>query len=168
MTFLNPTLILPCVTDITTDWLRAHQIKGLLFDLDNTLIRPKTAVIDPPIEAWLKMIQAEGFLCAVVSNNKKHAYLKTCEDLLRFPVYGFARKPSTAVFKQALATLALKPEHAVVIGDRPLTDIWGGIRLKSKTILVDPLNKDREPWGIQRLRQLERCSIGEPLERGCP
>ena len=159
MTFLRPTLILPCVTDITPDWLISQQIKGLLFDLDNTLIRPKTAMIDPPIEAWLKSIQAQGFLCAIVSNNKKHDYLKTCENILNMPVYGFAKKPSTAVFKRALEKLGLQAQQVVVVGDRPLTDIWGGVRLGSKTILVDPLNKAVEPWGIQRLRQLERCCI---------
>ncbi|MCK7484503.1 MAG: hypothetical protein MZU97_02350 [Bacillus subtilis] len=46
MAFLKPTYIVEHVTDINLDDLKADGIKGLLFDLDNTLMRPAYGHID--------------------------------------------------------------------------------------------------------------------------
>jgi phosphoglycolate phosphatase-like HAD superfamily hydrolase len=52
----------------------------------------------------------------------------------------------------------VKPEEAVMVGDRPLTDILGGIRLGCKTILVGSINPN-ENWPTKLVRALERSTI---------
>ena len=52
------------------------------------------------------------------------------------PTVGMAGKPSRRGFLAALEILKLPASEVAVIGDRPLTDVWGGQRAGMKTILV--------------------------------
>ena len=55
--------------------------------------------------------------------------------------------------------LMLEAHQVVVVGDRPLTDIWAGQRQGSLTILVDPLIKHQENGLFKILRRLERLFV---------
>ena len=46
--------------------------------------------------------------------------------------------------KKYLEDKGIMPSEAVMVGDRPLTDILGGIRLGCITILVDSINAENE------------------------
>ena len=52
----------------------------------------------------------------------------------------------------------MKPEEAVMVGDRPLTDILGGKFLGCKTILVGSINPN-ENLPTKFVRALERSTI---------
>jgi uncharacterized protein len=157
--FLKPALIVPDVTHITLDWIRQQGIKGFMFDLDNTLMKPHTGVLPPHVAQWLAAIQAEGLGCTVISNNPITPYIKQVEGVLGFPCLSRAGKPRRGGFKQGLTWLGLPAHQVAVVGDRPLTDIWGGSRIGAKTILVDALNKAEEPGVVQWLRRMERLVI---------
>ncbi len=45
-------------------------------------------------------------------------------------------KPETALYRQALARMGLRPQEVLVIGDRLDTDILGGVRLGAPTALL--------------------------------
>lgn len=55
--------------------------------------------------------------------------------------------------------MGLKPHEVAMIGDRPLSDILGGIRAGMTTILVDSISKDEESPIVRFARFLERLSI---------
>ncbi len=74
-------------------------------------------------------------------------------------VLGRAAKPSAKLFLQVLEMFKLRADEVVVVGDRPLTDVWGGQRAGMKTILVWPLKSMNEPSWILFFRKLERCFI---------
>jgi uncharacterized protein len=95
----------------------------------------------------------------VVSNNWRQSYLKQAEDVLDLPVFGPAKKPRQAVFKQALQALGLKPNQVVVVGDRPLTDILGGKLLGASTALVESMSKEKHHGFIRFVLWLEGCFI---------
>ncbi len=57
---MKPTYIIDRVIDINLDDLKDEGIKGLIFDLDNTLIAPKTAELSEDIKDWL-LIAKTGF-----------------------------------------------------------------------------------------------------------
>jgi predicted HAD superfamily phosphohydrolase YqeG len=63
------------------------------------------------------------------------------------------------MFKQVLLEFDLLAADCVVVGDRPLTDVWGGQRAGMKTALVFPLKTMNEPSWVQFFRKLERCFI---------
>lgn len=159
--FLRPTFIVPSVLEIPMDRLRNLGVLGFIFDLDNTLMAPHSGVVEPLIRDWLDAIQADGHRCVVLTNNKRPQYFQAAEAVLQLPTIGHARKPWRQGLRQAIELLGLEPHQTVIVGDRPLTDIWGGILAGTHTILVDPLIKDREHTIIKGLRRLERMFVLE-------
>lgn len=157
--FLKPTWVVQSVLDIDLERLQTMGIQGFIFDLDNTIMAPHTGVLEPSIAQWLTHIQTLGFKCMVVSNNPLVFYTQQAEETLQMPVIGNAAKPRRRMLRKALELLQLPSEAVAVVGDRPLTDIWGGQRLGAKTILVDPLTKSQENKVIQTLRKMERWFI---------
>jgi len=152
---VTPTVIAPTTTDISVGQLQALGIKGIIFDLDNTLMAPHSGILSQEVAVWLDELRQAGFKLICVSNNKRQTYCQMAEQLLGMPVLHYARKPSPVKLLEALELLALCPLEVAVMGDRPLTDIWGGERIGAQTILVAPLIKDLEPFYIKGLRWLE-------------
>jgi len=157
--FFRPTyLIEGDVTDIQLAKLKADGVRGLIFDLDSTLVAPRSGHVTEDVERWLTEAR-QTFKVAIVSNNKKEPYLEHIRSLLDMPTIGKAAKPSRKGFYDALTQLGLEPREVAVIGDRPLTDVWGGQRAGMKTVLVWPLKSMNEPSWITFFRKLERLVI---------
>ena len=58
MVLLKPTYnINGDVTDIDLDNLAASGVKGLIFDLDSTLVAPRSGVLTVAVEQWLLQCQ---------------------------------------------------------------------------------------------------------------
>ena len=75
-----------------------------------------------------------------------------------FKVIGKANKPNPKVMGEYLNSIGVAPEQAVMIGDRPLTDILAGKLLGCKTILVGSINSS-ENLPTKFVRALERSTI---------
>jgi hypothetical protein len=157
---LKADFILNHVTEINIEDLKSRGIKGLIFDLDNTIMAPRTGTLSGDVEEWLKNVK-EDFKIAVVSNNRKENYIENAAKVIGCPVYGKAKKPRTGTIRVTLSQMGLKPQEVAIVGDRPLTDIWVGKRLGAITILVDPLIKDKESKVVKLLRKLERSFIDD-------
>lgn len=159
MCLLRPTYILDSdITTVNLERLKVDGVKGIILDLDSTLMAPRSGIIEERVHAWL--MQAEqNFKLAVVTNNKNKKYLEKASNCLAMPLVGKAAKPSRKILRQVLAQLDLKAEEAVLIGDRPLTDILCGHRAGMKTCLVMPLETMNEHPLVVSLRKLERLVI---------
>lgn len=159
MVILRPTyLINGDVTDIDLQQLKSDGIKGLIFDLDSTLLAPHSGKITPEVAVWLKEAR-EMFQVAIVSNNKRAHYIEQVRELLDMPIIGKAAKPRRWAFFEVLKGFNLEPAEVAVIGDRPLTDVLGGQRAGMKTVLVWPLKSMSEPNWVTMMRKLERYVI---------
>ncbi|NJL73543.1 MAG: YqeG family HAD IIIA-type phosphatase [Candidatus Competibacteraceae bacterium] len=157
--FLKPTyLIAGDITDIDIEELSRIGIKGLILDLDSTLVAPKSAQITEEAREWLDRAR-QRFQIAIASNNKNEAYLDLVRKDLAITIVGRAKKPSRQAFHRLLQDFGLTAGEVAVIGDRPLTDIWGGQRAGMKTILVDTLKTMVEPDWKRSIRKLERIFI---------
>lgn len=157
--FLKPDyLIKGDITDIDIEMLSQAGIRGLILDLDSTLVVPHSAALSTEAAAWLERA-CERFKVAIASNNKDEVYLDQIRQILTIPVVGKAAKPSRKAFHRLLADFGLEAGQVAVIGDRPLTDIWGGQRAGMKTILVQILKCQKEPVWKSRVRNLERVFI---------
>lgn len=158
---VKPSLIIDDITRIDLAALKSAGIRGFIFDLDNTIMAPHTGALEDRIAAWLTILQADGFKCLVLSNNKKADYCQLAEKVLNIPVISHAAKPRRAKFRQALEMMGLLANEVAMVGDRPLTDIWVGQRMGAYTILVDPLIKHSEKVYIKVLRRMERMFVQE-------
>ena len=153
--FLKPTLIYEYdVTRIRLEDLKKLGVEGLILDLDNTIMAPKSARLELPVKYWLEVMK-KNFKIVVLTNNKKAFYLEAVREVLELPVIGFAKKPWSIGVKEALNILQIPHENIAIIGDRPLTDIWLGQRYGFKTVLVRALTAHIEPKWKYFLRKLE-------------
>ncbi len=158
---MSPTYIVEMVTDINLEDLKKDGIEGFLFDLDNTLMAPKSGELRQDIVDWLKIVK-QDFKIAIVSNNHEKEYIDKAADIIGCPGYAKAAKPRRGAAVEALREIDLLPRQVAVVGDRPLTDILLGQRLGLTTILVDPLIKHEEMYIVKCLRKLERIFIKAP------
>lgn len=159
MVFLKPDYLIDGdVTDIDLERLQADGIKGIIFDLDSTLLAPRSGQVTKEVDSWLKRAKSL-FRVIIVTNNKRDPYIEHARCHLDIPTIGRAAKPRRRAFLQAASLLEMQPQEVAVVGDRPLTDVLGGRRAGMKTILVWPLKTMNEPGWITFFRKLERCII---------
>lgn len=157
--FLKPTYSVPGdISRLDIEQLYADGIRGLIIDLDSTLMAPKSGVIDPVTQEWIARARGR-FQMVVLTNNKRESYITNAGKVLDMPVIGWAAKPWKAGFRKALDALNMPPGEVAVVGDRPLTDIWGGELSDMRTVLVRPLACIVEPSIKTFFRNLEHVFI---------
>ena len=155
--FLKPDYNLKNVYEINFEELKQKGIKCLMFDLDSTVMVSKSANFLPETLAWFETF-INDFEVAIISNNKKDSYIENANKIAPCKVIGRADKPNPKVMGEYLKTVNIEPENAVMIGDRPLTDILAGKLLGCKTILVGSINP-KENLPTKFVRALERSTI---------
>ena len=151
--FVKPDYNLKRIYDIDLEDLRNQGIKGMLFDLDSTLMASKSAQYSKEILDWLSVVRKDFFI-AVVSNNHNKKYIEKVSAVSDFPLLFDAAKPKTQKVEAFLKQYNIKPEECALVGDRPLTDIVCGQRLGCKTILVDSITADTEAKIVRFVRFL--------------
>ncbi|MFJ7933585.1 YqeG family HAD IIIA-type phosphatase [Sporosarcina sp. NPDC096371] len=126
------------VFHIKPENLKERGVKGIITDLDNTLIEWDRPNATPEVTEWMTAMKDAGIQVMIVSNNNE-ARVKAFCDPLGIPFICAARKPLRKSFNKALATMGIQKEQAVFIGDQMMTDILGGNRAGLHTILVVPV-----------------------------
>lgn len=154
---LCPRIIVKTLYDIELHILQNQGIKGIIFDLDNTIIPWDQPEMSPEIIQWLQGILAQGFKLCLVSNNMDKR-VRTIADIFDIPFVARAYKPAKSGFRRAIATMELTPVQVAVVGDQLFTDVLGGNRLGLCTIWVAPLTT-KEFIGTKITRRLERVAI---------
>lgn len=123
--------------------------RGLIFDIDNTLVPhgdDSTAEVD---ELFL-MLHRLGFQTLLLSNNDRERierFLKNIDSLYICD----AQKPRKEKYLEAVRMMGLKKKETVFIGDQVFTDILGANRSGIDSILVKFIGHDVETKiGIRR------------------
>jgi len=139
---------------LTPEYMKAHNLKGIITDLDNTLIRWDKPDATPEIRAWFQQFIDAGIQVVVCSNNNEKR-VKIFADQVGLPFVFKARKPLVRGFKRAQQLMGLESHEIIVIGDQLMTDVFGGNRGGFHTILVAPLVKTDE-WKTYLNRKMEK------------
>lgn len=156
--FLKPDFNLLSVKDIDANLLYQQGIRAILFDLDSTVMASKSGCFEPwVLEMFDKL--SEKFTVAILSNNKKVEYIEKAKSQCSIDVIGHANKPSPKILLNYLVSKNIEPQNALMVGDRPLTDILAGKLARTKTILVDSITRETEPKLTRFVRFLERLTI---------
>ena len=135
-----PNVILDKVQDISMEKLDKNNIKGLILDIDNTLVPEHMKEADENAVKWIERIKAADFKLCIVSNASKKRVIKFNERLQLYAIHR-ASKPGTRAFEKAGRLMDFKNENIAVVGDQVFTDIYGGNRVNMFTILVTPIHK---------------------------
>lgn len=139
--------------------LKDKKIKGIILDMDNTIIPYNTAIIDDKTKRWMEEAKEVNFKMVILSNatlgSKK---VKKVAQELQLPAFTFSGKPFPFGFRNALQLLGTAEKETVIIGDQLLTDILGGNILGLYTILVRPLSS-REFFTTKINRWLEKVIL---------
>ncbi|MFD0674087.1 YqeG family HAD IIIA-type phosphatase [Cohnella sp. GCM10027633] len=162
---LIPDQIVNTVFDIDLNDLTARGVKGIITDLDNTLVSARTPLATPKLIAWLDVLRDMGFKVIILSNNNS-GRVKRFAEPLGIPYIPAARKPTSRAFGEAIARLGLKPEQAVVVGDQMMTDVLGGRRAGLHTILVTPIARNEEGLGTRVNRVIEKIALSRLRRQG--
>lgn len=142
------------VFEITPEKLHALGIKGIITDLDNTLVEWDRADATPELAAWMEEMVQAGIKVLIVSNNKEPR-VKHFAEPLNIPYIFQARKPLAKSFKRGLHVLGLPAEEVMMLGDQMLTDMLGANALHMHTILIKPVAQS-DGFATKLNRKIER------------
>ena len=150
----KPTYYFHNVFEIEDIFWQEENIKGILFDIDNTLEPYATETPGKRTKELFHKLHTLGVKPAIISNNHKPRVEKFASPL-NVDFYYESLKPKTENMIKAINNMGLNKEDVVIIGDQLFTDIWGGGRCKIRSIFVDKLSDDESTFiKIKRLLEV--------------
>lgn len=161
-----PDLVVDYVTQISPSDLTMRGIKGLILDLDNTLVLWQKEQIHHDVLHWIETVKKEGIKLCILSNSilgkrsERIAALLGCSNVRK------ARKPSRSGFHRAMAFMGTTPSVTAIVGDQMFTDIWGGNRAGLFTIMAKPIHHKEFIYTRYISRPPERFLLGWFRRRG--
>lgn len=130
--------------------------RGLLFDIDNTLVG-HGADADERSKKLLKNLKEIGFKICLISNNKEERVKRFNKDINVLYVFD-AKKPSVKNYIKAMKLIGTNKKNTVFIGDQLFTDVFGAKRTGIKSYFVKPIG-EKEEIQIVLKRYLERIVL---------
>lgn len=116
--------------------------RGILFDIDNTLV-PHDEPVDEAARVFVSKLKELGFKICLISNNDEERVKRFANPLGVQYVYK-AWKPGRAGYIKGMELLQTDLSNTIFVGDQIFTDIWGARRTGIYSILLDPINPKEE------------------------
>ncbi|MDQ0299784.1 HAD superfamily phosphatase (TIGR01668 family) [Salibacterium salarium] len=162
--YFVPNEYLPSVYDLNLEDLTKRNIKGIITDLDNTLVEWDRPEATPELLDWMYFVKQQGFQVTIVSNNNKER-VSTFSEPTGIQFIHSAKKPMGKAFRKACKNMGLKKSEVVVMGDQVLTDVVGGNRAGFYTVLVVPVGKG-DGFFTKLNRKVERRVLSKLKRKG--
>ena len=143
--------------------LIAAGYKGIIFDIDNTLV-PHGADADERAVRLFETLREIGFATCLLSNNREERVLRFNREIGSLYLYK-ADKPSVRGYREAMKRMGTKRKTTVFIGDQLFTDVAAGNLAGVRTILVRP-QSEKDLWYTLIFRKIERAVYGERTYEG--
>lgn len=141
---------------INFEKLYEEGIRGIIFDIDNTLV-PHGAPADKRAIELFERLKRIGFKCCLISNNQEPRVKMFNEKIQVDYVYD-AHKPSTRNYRKAMEIMGTDTGSTIFIGDQLFTDVWGAKRAGIPNMLVKPIHP-KEEIQIVLKRYLEKIVL---------
>lgn len=158
---LRPDQYFRSLYDIDFEGLRSQGIRGLVLDLDNTLVPWGESAVSKRLVAKIEELRRLGFRMCIVSNNLG-GRVSAISSKLGIKATSGALKPFVFAYKKALSILDCDASTTALVGDQLFTDILGGNLAGLHTVLVDPLTEREFPTTrlIRRFERVARKRLG--------
>lgn len=128
--------------DIDFERLYKKGYRGVIFDIDNTLVEHGKDA-DERAKELFQRLEAIGMKSCLLSNNKEKRVKRFNQTIQTHYIYD-AHKPSTKNYKRAMKLMGTTLQSTIFIGDQLFTDVWGAKRCGMANILVKPIDKKEE------------------------
>lgn len=134
--------------------LQERGIRGLVLDVDRTLLPRRHATLPPAAEQWLRHAAGEMPI-HLLSNNPSRQRIGGVAEQLGLPFTTSAGKPRRSALRRVLEQLGIPAPQVALAGDRVFTDVLAGNRMGLYTVLVKPIDPQGDPCRQDRLQKLE-------------
>ncbi len=152
---LCPDYCFESVEKISPNFLIESQIRGLILDIDNTLIGWDEESVPESVLDWVQKVKSAGLKIVLLSNGYRKKQLAVSDRIGARIIPSFLPKPFPSGFIQAVKDLDLPRANIAVIGDIVFTDILGANLLGLRSILVEP-RSSKDFAGTRFWRFLEK------------
>ena len=137
-----PTEYAKSAYDIDFEALYESGYRGILFDIDNTLV-PHGKPADARAIALFENLREIGFQVVLISNNRRGRVESFAKQVGAAYICG-ALKPRRKSYYKAMKAIGTDRRTTIFIGDQLLTDIFGANRTGISSILVEPIHRSEE------------------------
>lgn len=110
-----------------------YGIEGIILDVDDTL-RKEMKNIPKCNQDWIESLR--GKIKIIILSNGIDKEIEKYFQEKGIDYIGFAHKPLKKNFLKACEKMDVSPDKVLVVGDSLLDDIYGGKRIKMRTVLV--------------------------------
>lgn len=142
--------------EIPFETLYEEGYRGLIFDIDNTLVMHGAPADDRAKELFARLKNI-GFSCCLLSNNQEPRVKMFNEDIQVNYIFN-AHKPSVTNYEKAMKLMGTDKTNTIFVGDQLFTDVWGAKRTGIRNILVQPIHP-KEEIQIVFKRKLEKIVL---------
>lgn len=148
------------IEEIDPAALHGDGIRGVILDLDNTIVAWNAPEPSWEVQRWVSNLAASGIRACIVSNNFT-ARARAVAQRLGLPVVAAAVKPTPWAFRKAMRVMGTASDETALVGDQLFTDVLGGNMLGLRTILVEPLSPREFPTTmlVRRIERLIRARV---------
>lgn len=142
--------------DIDFEQLHKDGVKGLIFDIDNTLV-PHGEPADERCLELFEKFNKWGISYCLLSNNKDKRVSSFAKQI-NAQYIERANKPATKNYFKAMEMMQTDVNNTVFVGDQLFTDVWGAKRAGIRNFLVKPIHP-KEEIQIVLKRYLEKIVL---------
>lgn len=135
---LGPDRFVPRLAEVPLEELESAGIRGLIVDLDNTLLGFRETELGQDHIAWVEQAHDRGMRIVMLSNNQSER-VRSLAAQLNVECIPNALKPLPFGFLRAKRRLGMRRNAIAVVGDQLFTDVLGGKICGLYTILTEPL-----------------------------
>ena len=151
-----PNSYLDSTYDIDFEKEYEKGIRGVIFDVDNTLV-PHGAPADERSLQLFRKLKQLGIQTLLLSNNKEPRVKSFAGEVGSTYIYK-AGKPSPVNYRKAMEMLKTDESSTLFVGDQLFTDVWGANKAGIKSYLVKPIHP-KEEIQIVLKRYLEKIVL---------
>ena len=137
-----PDIYIDSAYDIDYEGLYNKGYRGIIFDIDNTLVE-HGAPVTKKCSDLFDSLRAIGFDTCIISNNKEPR-VKPLADACGSRYVSKAAKQSPVNYIKAMDIMGTDRNNTFFVGDQLFTDVWGANRAGIMSVLVKPIDKHEE------------------------
>ena len=151
-----PCMYIDSTYDIDFEQLKKDGKAGVIFDIDNTLVRHGEPADERALELFDRLKKI-GIDTCLLSNNKRPRVESFANQVGSKFIFK-ANKPSVAGYKKAMELMNTSTKNTIFVGDQLFTDVYGANRTGMFSILVKPIHP-KEEIQIVLKRYLEKIVL---------